>query len=281
MKSTEERNKFIINNYNSLRKICTHNARLIKKRYPTVPFEDIEAYGFAGIIEALDRIDTSNDGWILYISKYAYHYAAQGAKLMLGIQRLRFKGYNSSMKQGFVFMDPNDIISYINTKAYEERCNSIGWYSDDLYERFENNLIYLIHILEPSLERIIICGLFCHLSLNSIAHRYGINIRKVRKIIQHLKHIFETLERDLPVSDLLTPLKSNARTVLHYTLEEFKKNNKTNPIAPTSVIICKNFTHKKAYLKLRKKQPMNEDQLLRIIRRIGVIPVQFHWPRNH
>lgn len=282
MESPEERNKFIMDNYDLLKKICRNQARSVQLKYPGTSLDDLIAYGFEGIIIALNKLDIDNPNWSGYISKYAYHYAVRGAKLMLGIHRMRHKNYDTNIKQRIVLMSNDELLRYMHGYTFREHRNCFKWFSEDTYIDTEYELLYLVQELPPSIERNVLCGIICNLSVRKIAQRHHISVRKVRKIIGELADIYQSIQTGETIKYLLPYKKIKCRNLLFYNRTEFKKKMKSKRVkrARKNIIkkrvgkkiriTCSDYVNKKRYLKKRKKKKLKGLSLLKQIRRIGI-----------
>lgn len=205
MFTRDNRNQFIKDNFAQIQGMCKHWAKVIHRKYPMAPCSDLVGYAFEGVLEALDRVDFSQESWIGYVSKYGYHYALNGAKQMLGIQRIRKKGQASKMRNTLVYLSPEDMTMFIESQQFDNFCHGENEFLyENYYFEFRNEVFWLLKHLKFSIERIVLCGLIAELTPHEIAYRYKIDIRKVKKTIEKLSTIYQMVHKGLPIDHVLT-----------------------------------------------------------------------------
>ncbi len=205
MFTRENRNQFINDNFAQIQGMCKHWAKVIHRKYPMAPCSDLEGYAFVGVLEALNRVDFNQEGWMGYVSKYGYHYALNGAKQMLGIQRIRKKGQASEMRQTLVYLSPDDMTLFIENQQFDNYCHGDNADSASAFQfEYKSEIMWLLEHLPFSNERIVLCGLLAGLNPSEIAYRYGMDLRRVKKSIENLAIIYELAVKGLPFNHMLT-----------------------------------------------------------------------------
>ena len=195
MISIEERNRFIMQNYQILARLTLRCARRVQLKFGSLSIRDLASYAFEGIIDALDKvIDPKFPDIYPYLAQYGYLRALSGAMVMLGISRDRTKD-KTAKSPTLVPCDPLEIRDFIESQQFLSDINNNT--EDEFLTKQERE--WFLSLLKGTVEFQILREVFRRQNANNISHRFNIPVRKVRKYAVNLNYLFEMAKRNRPL----------------------------------------------------------------------------------
>lgn len=191
----EERNRFIVEHYELLHKICRICATRVHGVYLSLPIEDLMGYAMEGVIHGVSRVDLSNVGWRAYIYRYCQAYVLGGAMEMMGYRRIRGERLSVSMM-------PVDSCEIFDVQ--DSRQEGSLWFEESrrMFYRFDLNWVY--EHLPDCLEKRMLLMLVEEKPIGEVCEKLEISYYKYHHCVKRLEDIYVCLSRNVPIDHLLT-----------------------------------------------------------------------------
>lgn len=196
----EQRNRFIIENFEYCKKIVRISARRVHNKFSYIPTKDLAGYGFLGIINGLDKLDSDNLALIHnFLLRYTYLSILSGALQMAGVSRIRCKNFSKDDIPHCICCAPEEIKDYIEAQQF---LNDIP---DESYDGITNHQDhqYFLSSLWGSIEYYILYDIFHNMTAAIISKRHNIEVRKIRKYVVKLADCYHLSQNDLPYKNKL------------------------------------------------------------------------------